>query len=97
MAKDRKQSFPGNTVQHRQHTLTDIGSSTKYIGFLKTLYETTSYKIAVVPNEMEGRPDLISMGAYNTSDLWWVIVQANNAFDYEVDFKAGVSIIIPQI
>ena len=46
---------------------------------------------------MEGRPDLIAFAAYGNELLWWLIVEANNAYDYEVDFGAGKTIIIPTI
>jgi hypothetical protein len=46
---------------------------------------------------MEGRPDLIAYAAYGNELLWWLIVEANNAYDYEVDLGAGKTIIIPNI
>ena len=46
---------------------------------------------------MEGRPDLLAYAAYGNELLWWVIVEANNVYDYEEDLKAGTQIIIPQL
>jgi len=94
---DRQNIFPGNTVSHRGNTITDIGSSKQYINFVNGLQEPGNARIALVPNNMEGRPDLIAYAAYNNEQLWWVIVEANNAYDYEVDLKAGKQILIPRI
>ena len=94
---DRQNIFPGNTVSHRGNIITDIASSKQYINFVNGLQEPGTARIAVVPNNMEGRPDLIAYAAYNNEQLWWVIVEANNAYDYEVDLKAGKQILIPRI
>ena len=97
LTNDRGNIFPGNVVSHRGKTITDIGSSKKYITFVNSLQNNGTAKIAVVPNNLEGRPDLISYAAYGNELLWWVIVEANNVFDYEVDLKAGTQILIPII
>ena len=94
---DRQNIFAGNTVSHRGKTITDIGSSSEYISFVNNLQTAGKSRIALVPNTLEGRPDLIAFAAYGNELLWWVIVEANNAYDYEVDFKAGTQILIPII
>lgn len=94
---DRQNIFPGNTVSHRGKTITDIGSSFQYISFINNLQNAGKSRIAVVPNTLEGRPDLLAYAAYGNELLWWVIVEANNAYDYEVDLKAGTQILIPII
>ena len=92
---DRQNIFPGNVISHRGKTITDIGSSAKYRTFINSLQSEGHSRVAVVPNDMEGRPDLIAYSAYNNEILWWGIVEANNAYDYEVDLKAGTQIVIP--
>ena len=94
---DRQNIFPGNTVSHRGKTITDIGSSKQYISFVNRLQNAERSRIAVVPNNMEGRPDLIAYAAYGNEQLWWVIVEANNVYDYEVDLGAGKQILIPNL
>ena len=94
---DRGKNFGGNVVSHRGKTITDIGSSLKYRNFVNSLQNSGTSKIAVVPNELEGRPDLLASAAYGNELLWWVLVEANNAYDYESDFKAGTQILIPMI
>ena len=94
---DRANIFKGKVISHRGHTITDIGSSSEYISFVKTVSNAKNNKIAIVPNNMEGRPDLLALAAYGTELLWWLIVEANNAYNYEVDFAAGNQIIIPKV
>ena len=97
LTSDRGNSFPGNVVSHRGKTITDIGSSLQYRNFVISLQDSKTSKIAVVPNELEGRPDLLAYAAYGNELLWWVIVEANNVYDYEADLKAGTQILIPTI
>ena len=92
---DRQNIFPGVVNSHRGKTITDIASSKKYRAFVKSLDENAQSRVAVVPNDLEARPDLLAYAAYGNELLWWVIVEANNAYDYEVDLKAGTQIIIP--
>jgi len=94
---DRKNIFAGVVRSHRGKTITDIGSSPSYLTFIEQVNNANNNKIAIVPNNMEGRPDLIAFAAYGNELLWWLIVEANNAYDYEVDFGAGKTIIIPTI
>ena len=94
---DRKNIFPGVVRSHRGKTITDIGSSPEYLTFIEKVGTATNNKVAVVPTQLEARPDLIAYAAYGNDMLWWLIVEANNAYDYEVDFAAGNTIIIPNI
>jgi hypothetical protein len=96
-SNDRGKIFRGNIISHRGKTITDIGSSSQYRKFINNVFDSTNSKIAIVPNNMEGRPDLLSFAAYGTELLWWLIVEANLVFDYEEDLKAGKQILIPQI
>ena len=94
--KDRKNLFGSKVFTHRGKTLIDIGSSVAYRDFVSRL-DSIDSKLAEVPNNMEGRPDLISYAAYGSPNYWWLIVEANEVYDYEVDLKAGTVIKIPQI
>lgn len=51
-------------------------------------------KYAVIPPNMEFRPDLMSYKAYGIVDYWWYIMEANNLTDV-YDFKPGLNIRIP--
>ena len=96
-SNDRASIFPGRVISHRGKTITDIGSSPAYLSFLEQQSVATNYRVAIVPNDMEGRPDLLSYAAYGTELMWWLIVEANSIYDYEEDLKAGTQIIIPQL
>lgn len=92
---DRQNIFPGEVTSHRGKTITSIGQSKKYRAFVNSLQESNQSRVAVVPNDLEGRPDLLAYAAYGNELLWWVIVEANNVYDYETDLKAGKQILIP--
>tara|TARA_R110000751_G_scaffold262278_6_gene361563 strand:- start:1421 stop:1720 length:300 start_codon:yes stop_codon:yes gene_type:complete len=94
---DRENIFPGVVISHRGKTITDIGQSKKYRDFVNRLQNSGNAKVAVIPNDLEARPDLLAYAAYGNELLWWVIVEANNAYDYEVDLKAGTQIILPTL
>ena len=96
-SNDRASIFPGRVISHRGKTITDIGSSPAYLSFLEQQSVATNSRVAIVPNDMEGRPDLLSYAAYGTELMWWLIVEANSIYDYEEDLKAGTQIMIPQL
>jgi len=52
-------------------------------------------QLAVIPNGMEYRPDLMSNQRYGTTDFWWRIMEVNNMKDI-MEFKAGKTIILPE-
>lgn len=95
--KPRSEIFTGKVISHRGKTITDIGASVDYKTFLNHLENLTESKVAIVPGNMEGRPDRLALAAYGSQELWWLIVIANQVYDYEEDLKAGKQILIPQI
>tara|TARA_R100001377_G_C3093312_1_gene76637 strand:- start:31 stop:330 length:300 start_codon:yes stop_codon:yes gene_type:complete len=94
---ERANIFRGKVISHRGKTITDIGSSRVYQAFLQSVATSTDHKVAIVPGNMEGRPDLLAYAAYGNELLWWLIIEANNIYDYEVGLAAGNQIIIPSI
>jgi len=52
--------------------------------------------ILVITKGTEYRPDLVSFDHYGHVDNWWRILEANNIKDIW-DFKAGTTIILPDI
>ena len=92
---DRQNIFKGVLLSHRGKTITDIGQSKEYRTFVNSLQKPNTSRIAVVPNDLEGRPDLLAYAAYGNELLWWVVVEANNVYDYEEDLKAGTQILLP--
>lgn len=51
-------------------------------------------KVMLVTKGTEYRPDLVSQDVYGFPDNWWRILEANGMKDI-FDFKAGVTIILP--
>lgn len=56
--------------------------------------ESSADKYLVLSPGYEFRPDLLAWDAYGTTELWWVLLEANNIADI-FDFKAGINIRIP--
>lgn len=81
---------------HKGKVTKNIVSSKKWETVALTLRNIPS-NIALVPNGMEGRPDLIADKVYGSSSLWWVICVANNISDPFEELKAGNQIILPII
>lgn len=53
--------------------------------------------VVIISQDLQYRPDLISQKAYNTPDLWWVILEFNNISDPLFGLKTGQTIKIPKI
>lgn len=62
----------------------------------KKYVPTGKEKVMVITKGVEYRPDLVSYDVYGIPDAWWKILQANNMKDVW-DFKAGVTILIPDL
>jgi|TARA_R100000482_G_scaffold120282_1_gene65422 hypothetical protein len=94
--KSRFTQFSFRSATHRDKPVKDILSSPKWESISKD-FEKTPSNLAVVPNGMEGRPDLISNSVYGTPYMWWVICVANNISDPFEQLKAGKQIKLPII
>jgi hypothetical protein len=94
--KSRFTQFSFRSATHRDKPVKDILSSAKWESIAKNLDRTPS-NLAVVPNGMEGRPDLISNSVYGTPYMWWLICVANNISDPFEQLKAGKQIKLPII
>ena len=93
---DRFEKFSFTLVRHKGHSIKNILTSDKWTYLTDTMGKL-KYNIAVVPNGMEGRPDLLSNSVYNTPDLWWFICAANNIIDPFEEIIPGKKIKIPII
>ena len=51
-------------------------------------------QVAVIPNGMQYRPDLVSKEKYGIVDVWWKIMEVNKIKDI-MEFTAGKTIILP--
>ena len=51
-------------------------------------------RVMLITKGIEYRPDLVAYEIFNAPEAWWRIMEANNMKDI-LEFKAGVTIIIP--
>tara|TARA_R110002012_G_scaffold313996_3_gene526289 strand:+ start:1044 stop:1334 length:291 start_codon:yes stop_codon:yes gene_type:complete len=90
----RLDKYGFNFLEHKGSRLKNITSTPGWENSAKDLKARPS-KIAVVPNGMEGRPDLISYSLYGTTSNWWIICVVNDIFDPFEELIAGKKIKIP--
>ncbi len=83
-----------NKITHKGREVKIITPTKGWEGSADALKNLPS-KIGVVPNGMEGRPDLISYSIYGTTANWWVICVANDIIDPFEELKAGNKIKLP--
>lgn len=69
----------------------DMGSTNFATGF-KTRRGVTWRTVRA---DEVGRPDLISLRAYGTVNLWWIIMKLNGIVDPRIDLVPGAQIAIP--
>ena len=63
--------------------------------YIRTPYVPTGdEKVTMITPGLEYRPDLLAHDYYGVTDAWWKILEANGMSDI-YDFKAGVTIILP--
>lgn len=66
-----------------------------YKTYVKNKYPISkSDRYTVVDPGQEFRPDLVSNLAYNTPNLWWKIMEANNIKDI-YEFRIGLNLRLP--
>ena len=82
---------------HRGKPVQDLVNSQEWRSFLVENLETFQYKIAIIPNDMEFRADLISLAAFGTDKLWWLVCTVNGIIDPTTELVAGKQIKIPII
>ena len=82
---------------HRDKPLKDLVSSKTWKNFLVESLEDYEYQVAIVPANMEFRADLISLAAFGTEKLWWLVCTANGIIDPMTELVAGKQINIPII
>ena len=82
---------------HRGNPFVDLVNSKGWKNFLVENLNSMEYKVAIIPAQMEFRPDIISQAAYGTVNLWWLICSANSIIDPNTELVAGKQIKIPII
>jgi|TARA_R100000482_G_C5122625_1_gene146682 hypothetical protein len=92
----RYRKYGSETITHKGKEVNLITSSPGWEKCAET-YKNMPSRLGVVPNGMEGRPDLISYHIYGTTENWWIICVANDILDPFEDLKAGNKIRLPII
>ena len=82
---------------HRSKPFLDLVNSKTWKNFLVDTLDSYRFNIAIIPNSMEFRPDLIANAAYGSVNLWWLICTANSIIDPNTELVAGKEIKLPII
>jgi len=65
--------------------------------YVRKKYQPSGHEnVAVITKGVEYRPDLASFEYYGYPENWWLILEANGIKDVW-DFKAGKTIILPNV
>lgn len=97
-ANIRSNKFVTPTSRYLKSNVIYYGDNkiTTFETYKKEKYNPSSNdQVAVIPNAMQYRPDLVSKEKYGTVDFWWKIMEVNNIRDI-MDFKSGLTIILPE-
>lgn len=79
---------------HRDKQFKSIISSPDYIAFIES-FDTVPYRIALINDQVENRPDLISYAAYGTVGYAWLLILFNGIEDPFTEFEIDKEIKIP--
>jgi hypothetical protein len=96
ISNSRFSRFSFSTVNHKGFEVKNLPSAPGWEN-IGTRFKDTPSNIAIIPNGMEGRPDLIANKIYGTPHLWWVILAANDIIDPFEELLAGKKIKLPII
>jgi len=88
--------FNASSVTHRGKPLSMLSPSVEFSNFIENM-DNNDFKVAIIPEGMDGRPDLLAYQVYGTSDLWWAIMLANRIEDATTQLVTGKKVFIPYI
>lgn len=94
--KSRFSIFKASTVNHKGTLAASLTTSRQWASIAHK-NQTLRSKLMVIPNGMEGRPDLISNLVYGTPKYWWLICAVNNISDPFEQIIPGKTIKMPII
>ena len=95
--KSRYNTYDALNTTHRGLPFKNLVSSKQWKNFLVEGLGTATYNIALIPANMEFRPDMIAFAAYGSVNFWWLICSANSIIDPNTELNAGKQIKIPII
>ena len=88
--------YNATKITHRDKPLSVLSPSEEFSNFIKNM-EDLPHKVAIIPEGMNGRPDLLALQIYGTEKLWWVIMLANHIEDAHTQLITGKKIFAPEI
>ena len=88
--------YSASSVLHRNKPLKVLSPSEEFSYFIENM-EKLPHKIAIIPEGVTGRPDLLAYQIYGTEKLWWAIMLANKISDAQTELTAGKKIFVPEI
>ena len=86
---DPHKLYKAVSLTHRGKPLSVLSPSPIFSKFIENM-ENSKHKIAIIPEGVNGRPDLIALKVYDTEELWWVIMLAN-----KTELISGKKIFLP--
>tara|TARA_R110001583_G_scaffold9651_1_gene45480 strand:+ start:22251 stop:22559 length:309 start_codon:yes stop_codon:yes gene_type:complete len=91
---DPHKLYKAVSLTHRGKPLSVLSPSPIFSKFIENM-ENSKHKIAIIPEGVNGRPDLIALKVYDTEELWWVIMLANKILDAKTELISGKKIFLP--
>lgn len=88
--------YNASSVTHRNKPLTVLSPSEEYSNFIENM-NNLPHKVAIIPEGVDGRPDLLAHQIYGTEKLWWIIMLANKIDDAKTQLVVGKRIFVPEI
>ena len=88
--------FNASSVTHRGKPLSMLSPSIEFTNFIENM-DKYNFKIAIIPEGVNGRPDLLALEIYGTEKLWWAIMLANKITDATSELITGKKIFVPEI
>ena len=88
--------FKAVSVTHRDKPLSVLSPSVEFTNFIENM-GNSNFRVAIIPEGVNGRPDLLALQVYDTEELWWVIMLANRIQDAKTELTTGKKIFLPEI
>lgn len=96
MASNPFEIFNAVPTFHRDKLVSSLFTSLDFSDFMENL-ENNRYRVAIIPEGMTGRPDLLALQVYGDESLWWAIMLANRIDDAKTELVAGRKVFVPEI
>lgn len=88
--------FNAVPTYHRGKLISSLFTSLDFSDFMENL-ENNRHRVAIIPEGMNGRPDLLALQVYGDESLWWAIMLANRIDDAKTELITGRKVFVPEI